>query len=1028
LKGKIPSILAILFALSLVLGLAASIAPASIVAAETTDQWGGVTMPTTLDKTLFPNSQIGLIALGNGTIYAAVNINTPTATTPWTIYSSTDGGYKWTKGAKIPVTDLAGGVAADIVAMITSGSTTYIASENQLYISTDGCKTIERIDKDTAMPVGTIQSMDLTKDSSGRDVIVVGINSVASPVWTWNENGFLSWKDKNLAGTAGVLAVKFATNNPKVIMAVAIIGGNTVSTVYKGGLWNDATDGIANVQIAAAIATNAVIALPSDFDIVSMPFSYIGIRGTATDNVYKIENLKTTSVCTSTKANDGNDINVYSLVITGTDATAKAFVGVADPQTVPAIVNQAQVYTGTDLSGAYPQWRPSWMAPSGQAPCVAYDGTNLYCGTSVDGVTQSAFSHATDGAKGQTWQARGLIDEEVTAANAAGTVTTAWPTSFSASAAFASGVNGSTGDKTLFMVTRDTVQAAPASVWRTTDGGLKWEKVISNLAATPKGDKLNGAEIRTSPDFATTKTAFILTNKVAAAGTLWYTTDGGNTWQKTHLAPTVAVGNTLLVFTVVDQSTVLIGDDAGNLYKTEDRGNTWKTVVVVNAAIDISDIAVASDGCIVVAGYTATASSAWISQDSGKTFVQVGPEASIIGTATVPPSQDAFVAFDQNWTTNNMMYLAASGNEAGGGTPGIYRVVVDKANPVSSAWEPLVTENQMFGATALNAITFSGFEVGQGGVLYASVENTVTTTHGVFRILDGAIKDITKVQCAMVDDGLLAGAQMDQLQVVKGSNVLFSIAENTNFINKLMKYTDTLSSAPGTVAGAVVPADKATGVGSIVNMGDRVTVTVQLSWGTMTADQYQWQVSSDSAFDAIVDNGGTDKTFAASDGLGLSSLYYWRVRATLPVQGPWSATSSFTTTSGTIGTIDTPVLGDATVVDDEAIFTWTSVLKATSYKIQVSKDYSFTSPTEQTVATTAYKTDKLDEGTYFWRVKAVPASGEASAWSAAGAITVGAGASDSGSSTPAWVWVVIVLGVILAIFVLVLILKTRRPV
>jgi phosphodiesterase/alkaline phosphatase D-like protein len=258
---------------------------------------------------------------------------------------------------------------------------------------------------------------------------------------------------------------------------------------------------------------------------------------------------------------------------------------------------------------------------------------------------------------------------------------------------------------------------------------------------------------------------------------------------------------------------------------------------------------------------------------------------------------------------------------------------------------------------------------------------------------------------------------------VPGSSNLFTIGArydgHTGLLDlRLLNYADTLASQ----AGNMVPASGAKGVGTISGG----LVNVPLSWGGISGTEYKWQVAIDSTFDTIVKEGTASTASATATGLQTGTTYYWRVKATQPSAGPWSATVSFTTASTVSGAPTLISPANSAIVTGAPIFTWSTVTGATSYKIQVATDSGFTSITKETTATTnVYASDKLSNNVYFWRVQATVGS-DTTAWSATGAFTVGA--ATTSSSTPAWVWVLIVLGIVLAIFVLVLILRTRRPV
>jgi hypothetical protein len=405
--------------------------------------------------------------------------------------------------------------------------------------------------------------------------------------------------------------------------------------------------------------------------------------------------------------------------------------------------------------------------------------------------------------------------------------------------------------------------------------------------------------------------------------------------------------------------------------------------------------------------------------------------------------------FDAEWETNSIVYGAASGamadwwwNPAADQMTlqdteevGVYRAVVNKGDTQASTWELLYGADDFIAQTdapeddSIMYLTLSDLDIGPDGTIYIPfsifLDDSVGlltpfsvmrfTEGGMIRCLDGTAADTEWDMVPQVlgpYDGLLL------MCVVPGSNILFSAAYDVwDWRFKLAAYEDTLSGA-GPAAGTDAPADGATDVGTI--SGNQVSVA--LSWADIGADTYELQVSSDSAFTSPMTTTTSD-TSASVSGLEPGVTYYWRMRATDPVTGSWSDTMSFTTvaTPGTVAPeLMSPDAG-AEGVSSTPTFSWSSVAGATNYQIQVATDSNFSSTEiDETTSATAYQPDEeLDNGTYYWRVKAD------ADWSATGVFTVGA---VPGAGTPAWVWVVIVIGALLVIAVLVLILRTRRAV
>jgi hypothetical protein len=554
---------------------------------------------------------------------------------------------------------------------------------------------------------------------------------------------------------------------------------------------------------------------------------------------------------------------------------------------------------------------------------------------------------------------------------------------------------------------------------------------------------------------------------------IWYSADRGDTWHPvSQMPPSAATTLSELGWCVVDNSTLLVGDSDGWVYKTINRGNSWTdgafTDVGVITDLNVSPIYSEAGGLgsdmAVIAGVAFTnvlgsavgqpriTNEVWISFDGADDdFTMIGSE--LMWEPNYGGTQDGVLLsmanFDALWDQNLTVYSAASGamadwwwNIAGDQVTlqdteevGVYRAVVNVGDTQASTWELLYGADDFIAETAtpedeaIMYLTLSDLDIGADGTIYVPFSiflddsvglitpNSVMrfTEGGMIRCLDGTAADTEwdiVPQVLGPYDGLLL------MCVVPGSNILFSAAYDVwDWRFKLAAYEDTLSSA-GPAAGTDAPANGATDAGTI--SGDQVSAP--LSWTDIGADQYQLQVSSDSAFTSPMTTITSD-TSATVSGLEPGVTYYWRMRATEPVTSPWSAALSLTTVA-TPGTVAPELLSPsagAEGVSSTPAFSWSSVAGATNYQIQVATDSNFSSKViDETTSATAYQSDDdLDNGTYYWRVKA------ATDWSGAGVFTIGA---VPGAGTPAWVWVVIVIGVLLVIAVLVLILRTRRAV
>ncbi len=582
---------------------------------------------------------------------------------------------------------------------------------------------------------------------------------------------------------------------------------------------------------------------------------------------------------------------------------------------------------------------------------------------------------------------------------------------------------------------------------------------------------------KVDPAFEYSNFIFLMTGLQPAPGVLvdriWYSADRGDTWHPmSQMPPSAATALSELGWCVVDNSTVLVGDSDGWVYKTTNRGNSWSdgaftdlgVITDLNASPIYSEAGGSGTDKAVIAGvaFTGVAGSpvgqprdcteVWISFDGADDdFTIVCSE--MMWEPNWGGTQDgnllAMANFDAEWATNSIVYGAASGamadwwwNPDGDKVTlqdteevGVYRAVVNVGDTQASTLELLYGADDFIAETAtpedeaIMYLILSDLDIGPDGTIYVPFSiylddsvGVVTpfsvmrfTEGGMIRCLDGTA---TNTEWDMVPQVLGPYDGLWTMCVVPGSNILFSAAYDVwDWRFKLAAYEDTLSGA-GPAAGTNAPANGATDVGTI--SGNQVSVA--LSWTDIGADTYQVQVSSDSAFTSPMTTSTSD-TSATVSGLQPGVTYYWRMRATEPVTGSWSDALSFTTvaTPGTVAPeLLSPIAG-AEGVSSTPTFSWSSVAGATSYQIQVATDSNFSSKEiDETTSATAYQSDdELDNGTYYWKVKAQ------ADWSATGVFTVGA---VPGAGTPAWVWVVIVIGALLVIAVLVLILRTRRAV
>lgn len=183
----------------------------------------------------------------------------------------------------------------------------------------------------------------------------------------------------------------------------------------------------------------------------------------------------------------------------------------------------------------------------------------------------------------------------------------------------------------------------------------------------------------------------------------------------------------------------------------------------------------------------------------------------------------------------------------------------------------------------------------------------------------------------------------------------------------------TVAPVPGAFT-LVAPTNGATGV----------FVVPSFSWtSSLGTASYHLQVSTDPGFATlVVDQAGLLTTSATSPiTLQPSTPYFWKVLAestsvVTATGAPWT----FVTQSPAPGsfTMTSPMAG-ATGVLTLSTFTWTPSTGATSYRLEVSRDFSFSTVVVDQSGITATSftltTPLLALTTYYWRVTAVNGSG-----------------------------------------------------
>lgn len=151
---------------------------------------------------------------------------------------------------------------------------------------------------------------------------------------------------------------------------------------------------------------------------------------------------------------------------------------------------------------------------------------------------------------------------------------------------------------------------------------------------------------------------------------------------------------------------------------------------------------------------------------------------------------------------------------------------------------------------------------------------------------------------------------------------------------------------------------------------------VEFEWNSSAgASSYQYQVSTNSDFTAIIKSASTSLVSGNINDLNPQTTYYWRVRgANNNGYSPWSEFWSFTTESADLvaPTLISPANNATDIQFDVINLDWNSVFGASSYIYEISTDQSFeTGVTSNEVNNTFVEIYGLSENIqYFWRIKA----------------------------------------------------------
>jgi hypothetical protein len=150
----------------------------------------------------------------------------------------------------------------------------------------------------------------------------------------------------------------------------------------------------------------------------------------------------------------------------------------------------------------------------------------------------------------------------------------------------------------------------------------------------------------------------------------------------------------------------------------------------------------------------------------------------------------------------------------------------------------------------------------------------------------------------------------------------------------------------------------------------------EFKWTAVTgATNYRFQISATPGFSTTIVNETTVNTSYTPKVSFADGVYYWRVRVETPTPASaWSTERSFTKQWASFYNYPSLTSPDnMATVDfyDAPLFSWTSVMGAAKYKLQIyASPGGWATPTytATTLTTTHQPANKLANGTYYWRV------------------------------------------------------------
>jgi hypothetical protein len=853
---------------------------------------------------LAPGSDVRCLTFASdGTLYCAAN----PASTPYRLFKSTDHGVSWSYTGR--VTDNITAIALPLGNL----QQIFYATASRVYQSDDAGSNFQLIgDCPGGAGAGGVEITSLAAASAnGTDCVMIGTrdndNLEFGGVYLLEQGGISPWYNTAVGGY-DIVSVAFspAFTSDRQLVAVGTDERNTViTTSIQNTGWNTEV-GAACLEGIACLS--ASIAFPADYQSWALDkyTQFIGINtGIDQGEVYRLEGRAAPDssrlICLAATVGSAKK-DIASLAVSGNATAACLIAGAA---------GIAGVYTSTD-SGTH--WQTSRTPPSGDLQtyvALAADSSASSLIFAATSGNESGFSSSSDG--GQTWQQTGLIDTRITSLR-----------DLVLSPDFSR-------DGGVFLVTA----GQRTSVWRSRSAGQAWERIFYSSAVS--FERFN--QVLFSPLYAGNRR--VLINGTAAdIPCIWESRDGGSSFSRTSsIDPQSGLQVNIDAWSISSADVLYVaghGQSHTVIYQTAPGGVSY---------IDQADCGSQSVYSLAISPDLSGGPALLVGTTGGAVFYstsEVMVFEQLLGGAINAPAGNVSVAFDREFSLNNIIY--AAGDQP---NTGLFRVCLDSGQD----WEKI-------DAALPIGTQICRLVMGSTGVLYTAdsqVADPDNCKGGVERYLTPAASALV-VENAVV--GLTAGSVLSKLYI--SGSILWAI---DTAHTALYSFQDTLT-LPVALS---VPANGRVGL---------VSHNLDLAWEPVAgATAYHWQLDMDAAFPGNPEEkeGETGSNATRIATLDENTSYFWRVRVSQPFTGPWSEIRSFNTFAVGVPHLSEPKSGASSVTP---AFKWSSADNANNYELQVSRNDTFTDLiiNKQGASACPITTWQCDivlpySTSYYWRVR-----------------------------------------------------------